>query len=104
MKHQELLKRLSDRHDELSKRLSALKKDLQQLHSADWSEQAQERENDEVLETLAHECRVELKQIELTQRKIEEGHYGLCSKCGGSISAARLEAIPSAQYCVKCAT
>ena len=34
-----------------------------QEHSADWSEQAQERQNDEVLEAIGNESQHELTQI-----------------------------------------
>lgn len=35
--------------------------------------------------------------------RIDAGKYGLCEECGKSITAARLEAIPFARHCVKCA-
>jgi DnaK suppressor protein len=36
-------------------------------------------------------------------RKIDEGTYGSCERCGKPIAPARLEAIPSATTCVECA-
>jgi DnaK suppressor protein len=35
--------------------------------------------------------------------RIEAGTFGQCEECGKSINAARLEAIPFARHCVKCA-
>ena len=35
-------------------------------------------------------------------RKIKEGKYGICEKCGEPISPERLEAFPSATSCMKC--
>ena len=36
--------------------------------------------------------------------RIEEGRYGTCGNCGKAIPKARLEAIPYALLCVKCAS
>ena len=44
-----------------------------------------------------------LEQIEAALKRIEEGTYGRCEECGGAIPKARLEAIPYAALCVKCA-
>ncbi|MFA6307270.1 MAG: TraR/DksA C4-type zinc finger protein [Patescibacteria group bacterium] len=35
-------------------------------------------------------------------KKIEEGKYGICEKCGGPINPDRLKAFPSATSCMKC--
>lgn len=45
-----------------------------------------------------------LAQIEAALEKISEGAYGACEECGGRIPKARLEWLPDAAYCVKCAT
>ena len=45
-----------------------------------------------------------LSQIEAALEKISDGSYGACDECGGRIPMARLEAIPEAPYCVKCAS
>jgi DnaK suppressor protein len=34
-------------------------------------------------------------------RRIENGTYGKCIACGRQIEAARLEAVPWAQYCLE---
>jgi RNA polymerase-binding transcription factor DksA len=34
--------------------------------------------------------------------RISEGDYGACGACGGPISAARLNAMPEAQTCLRC--
>jgi RNA polymerase-binding transcription factor DksA len=36
-------------------------------------------------------------------RRIDEGTYGQCERCGQPITKARLEALPFARQCVKCA-
>ena len=44
-----------------------------------------------------------LDKIEEALERIEEGTYGKCDECGAKIPAARLEAIPYATRCLKCA-
>lgn len=34
--------------------------------------------------------------------KLETGQYGICEKCGEEINKERLEAIPSARFCIIC--
>ena len=43
-----------------------------------------------------------LRRIRSALRRIEESDYGTCSRCEESIPHKRLEAIPWAEYCVKC--
>jgi RNA polymerase-binding transcription factor DksA len=45
----------------------------------------------------------DLKNNDMARHKLEEGSYGLCDRCGGEIARIRLEAIPSALYCIECA-
>lgn len=44
-----------------------------------------------------------LAQIEQALERVEEGSYGVCEECGVKIPKARLNAIPYAAMCVKCA-
>jgi DnaK suppressor protein len=44
-----------------------------------------------------------LERIEIALERIEEGTYGECEACGVRIPKARLNAIPYATNCVKCA-
>ncbi|MFI7542344.1 TraR/DksA family transcriptional regulator [Actinoplanes sp. NPDC049599] len=43
-----------------------------------------------------------LEQITGALRRIAEGTYGHCEKCGAAIPAERLEALPRARFCVPC--
>jgi DnaK suppressor protein len=60
-------------------------------------------EQDNTLSLTASERRL-LTEIEDALLRIEEGGYGICEGNGERIPKARLEAIPWARYCVKCAT
>jgi DnaK suppressor protein len=42
--------------------------------------------------------------IESSLERIEEGTYGSCEECGLKIPKTRLNAIPYATHCVKCAS
>jgi DnaK suppressor protein len=45
-----------------------------------------------------------LDQIESAIERIEGGSYGWCEECGQQIPESRLEAIPYAAECVRCAS
>lgn len=44
-----------------------------------------------------------LGKIESSLERIEEGSYGTCEECGARIPKTRLNAIPYADLCVRCA-
>ncbi len=46
--------------------------------------------------------REKLSRMELAQRKLEEGSYGICEDCGEEIAVGRLRVEPFAICCVKC--
>jgi len=88
---------------ELEKRLGNLQKDLTRSHSSDSGEQAVERENDEVVESLKHETETELAQVKKSLSRIASDEYGICEKCSEEINPKRLEAMPYSTLCIKCA-
>jgi DnaK suppressor protein len=45
-----------------------------------------------------------LEMIELALQRIEEGIYGQCQECEGTIPKTRLNALPYTAMCVKCAS
>lgn len=90
--------------NELEERLSHVKKDMSKSHSLDSSEQAAERENDEVLEEIGQETQASIHDIRAALARISEGTYGNCSSCGKAINPERLEALPEAVHCVTCAS
>ena len=87
---QKLLKLKRD----LSKRISSIDKDIRhEGMSADWSEQASERENDEVLESWGNTSEQALSMIKFALHRIDEGTYFHCNECGEEIPPARLEPV-----------
>lgn len=70
--------------------------------SADFEEQATERQNDEVVFALDDSLKDELRSIDGALNRIARGDFGVCVKCGEEIEVARLNAIPFAATCVGC--
>jgi RNA polymerase-binding transcription factor DksA len=56
------------------------------------------------LEALAGSLAETLHDIEDALTKMDEGTYGRCESCGGDIGDARLEAMPAARLCIRCAS
>ena len=95
----------------LEKRLAVLKEEiadidqtLREPDSQDFEERATENEGDEVLEDLGNAALTEIAQIESALERIAGGTYGDCVTCGEAIPPARLEAVPQAAQCIKCAS
>lgn len=56
----------------------------------------------EIAALLAHEDSQRWLAINTALSKIETGEYGLCDECGQPIDAARLHAVPTAAFCLRC--
>jgi DnaK suppressor protein len=56
----------------------------------------------ETAQSLSNHARNLLLQIDDALRRMDAGTYGRCERCGRSIEAARLEALPYAQLCLDC--
>jgi RNA polymerase-binding transcription factor DksA len=95
--------RLATLAAEYAARANAIRHDLARTHSADSAEQAQQRQNDEVLEALLAEAELAQRQVAHAQVRLAEGMYGQCLRCGLPIAPARLRAMPAAEFCLACA-
>ena len=96
-----------DLETELQLRLSQIENienRLRQPGEQDWEEQATQRENDEVLESLDKQTVLEIEQIKQALKRIEDGKYGICTYCGKAIAGDRLQALPYAPDCIQCAS
>ena len=88
---------------EYAARVTAIRRDLAGSHSADSAEQAGERQNDEVLQALLVEAEQGQAQAVQAKQRLSAGTYGLCQRCGVAIAPARLQALPTAAFCLGCA-
>ncbi|MCB6177547.1 TraR/DksA C4-type zinc finger protein [Rhodobacter sp. Har01] len=89
---------------DLKARLSAIEEELDSHVERDWEEAAVEREGDEVLEATGVSSQNEIRMIEAALRRVDEGEYGFCGKCGAEIAPERLDAVPYTPFCRTCAT
>jgi RNA polymerase-binding transcription factor DksA len=96
-------KTLRDRRAEIVGDLTRIEDALDDTPPKDWEDRASERQGDEVLEALGHVEQAELAKIDAALKRIAEGTYGTCLKCGDPIADARLVAVPTAPLCATCA-
>src|SRR6516164_8656985 len=99
---EEIAKVLTTRLSELRTHHAKVDRELKKPLPADFEEQATELENQEALEVIEKTEATEIHQIEATLKRISEGTYGSCAKCGRPIDPRRLKALPTAATCVPC--
>ncbi len=98
-----LQKELESKQQELEQRLQRIKANLRRPLESDSKERATQLENQEVVDALGNEARVELLEITIALRRIMDGSYGICVDCGEEIARERLRACAHAQRCIDCA-
>jgi RNA polymerase-binding transcription factor DksA len=69
-------------------------------HAADQATELLFREQDQAINEGLQD---EMDQIEAAMKRLADGVYGYCARCGTLIPAERLEIMPAAIYCVGCA-
>ncbi len=100
---EEIRKKLEARLIELDERAHEIDDELSEPGDDDWSENAVEAENDEVLEKVGSMAVDEIRKIKAALSKMDAGTYGVCETCDKKISPKRLEALPYATNCIDCA-
>jgi DnaK suppressor protein len=93
--------------EELNLRLTRITNDVRHADvplEKDFSEQATQNENNEVMDYLGNSARTEIEMIKQAIAKIDSGQYGFCQVCGEPISKNRLIAMPYTSMCIKCAS
>lgn len=104
--YQEVRQNLLSMLEELDDRLAKITDDVKHVEKPldkDFSEQAVEAENDQVLDALGNSARDEVEKIKQAISRIDAGTYGICLKCGEPIRKERLAALPYANLCIRCA-
>ena len=100
--HEKTAKALKARLSELRTHLAKVDRELHKALPADSQDQAIELENQEALEVIINTEITEIRQIEAALKRISEGTYGTCAKCGEPIDPKRLKALPTAATCISC--
>jgi RNA polymerase-binding transcription factor DksA len=103
MKIDAMKNKLEKRLAELSRETREIDAELHEPGNPDFEERAVEIEGEEILEGLGKVALDEIEQIKSALTRIELGTYGVCVVCGEDISNARLNAVPYAAKCIKCA-
>jgi RNA polymerase-binding transcription factor DksA len=101
--HADRKAQLMTRMADLRTRLDHIEEELDSHQSKDWEDLATEREEDEVLEGMGVSGQQEIRMIEAALKRLDEGEYGFCTKCGAVISAERLNVLPHTPFCRTCA-
>lgn len=104
--YEEVRSNLLNMLEDLDERLGKITDDVRHLDKPldqDFSEQATETENDEVLDALGNAARNEVEKIKQAISRIDAGTYGICQVCGEPIKKERLAALPFANLCIRCA-
>ncbi len=52
---------------------------------------------------IAHNQELLLEQVDAALERIRTGTYGVCQQCGRTVDGERLQAVPYAAHCIKCA-
>jgi RNA polymerase-binding transcription factor DksA len=53
--------------------------------------------------SLADGLKQRLDDLQAAIHRVEAGTYGKCERCGQDIAPERLEAVPAARLCIRCA-
>ena len=111
MELEALRQQLLDERERLAREIAELDADLSESleesseespydqHMAETAAVTLDREIDL---TLQDNARATLGQIDRALAKLESGTYGMCDKCGKSISEGRLSVAPFATLCIDC--
>ncbi|MGC9960420.1 MAG: TraR/DksA C4-type zinc finger protein [Acidimicrobiales bacterium] len=69
-------------------------------HDAEGSTVGYERAR---VSALLDQARRRVAELSDALERVAHGVFGTCERCGGAISEARLEALPAARLCLRCA-
>jgi DnaK suppressor protein len=106
-----LRKRLLDERDRLLKEIGELDADLaESLHDASEESTYDQHLAETAAITLEREmelsleenARASIAQLDRALKKLEDGSYGICDRCGQSIAEQRLETAPDSTLCIGC--
>jgi RNA polymerase-binding transcription factor DksA len=61
------------------------------------------QEDQDTLRALVESIRIDVRQARRALERIADGTYGTCRECGDAIAPARLDAMPAAERCARCA-
>lgn len=111
MDHEQVRAQLLQHRDRLQREIEGFEEELgeslaeasdESAYDQHMAETAAVTLDREIELTLEENARGTLRLIERALRKLDEGTYGACDKCGADIGTERLEATPWATLCIAC--
>jgi DnaK suppressor protein len=73
-----------------------------ELEKGDTFDRAMDERTNELLIKLKSRTSLFIRKIDMAMERIDEGSFGTCEDCEGTISEERLFARPTAQLCINC--
>jgi RNA polymerase-binding protein DksA len=104
--------RLERERIELAARVESLQRSFDEMVAASRDSNADDEHDPEgatiaferaQLVAVLRQVNADLAEIDAAFRRLEDGTYGACERCGLPIAAARLDARPAARRCIACA-
>ena len=105
--------RLAAEREQTAARLAALRRDLESIMASTGSAAGADDEHDpegsstafdrQHVAALLGQAKDQLAAIARADRRLDDGSYGQCERCGRAIGADRLAARPAAATCIACA-
>jgi DnaK suppressor protein len=83
-------------------RIALYGKDQEDDSTKDLGDQAASAYTREFLAELGNGDRRLLRDVLIALRKLDEGGFGECERCGEPVGDKRLEALPFARFCIEC--
>jgi DnaK suppressor protein len=96
-----ILRELKYESDQIAKTQLETSGDLA-AYSNHMADQGTETERREITSQIISSRRDTLFEINHALRKIGQGTYGICERCGKLIPKRRLKFLPQARLCIKC--
>jgi RNA polymerase-binding protein DksA len=100
--HERLRAELEQERKDLQHRLDITKGQFLTLGIANTGPADYAESDQEVLIERTSHYRQKLKMVVQSLQRLREGSFGLCASCERPIAPKRLEALPTAPYCIEC--
>ncbi|AIJ24690.1 suppressor protein DnaK [Amycolatopsis methanolica 239] len=104
--------RLNAERAAVLERIAALSRQVEGIVEASaWSANDDEHDPEGVtiaferaqVQDLLRQARADLDEVDAAMRRLREGTYGRCERCGADIGEGRLDALLATRTCIRCA-
>ena len=95
-------KQLKAEREQTLLKLARLRKTLKSEIDPDADDGASDLEQHENAIALIPSLKSKLETIDHALKRVQQGTYGICERCGKPIDPARLEIVPETTFCTQC--